>query len=224
MQELREQTKKWGNPKLGTARNCSHVFGWENEKRPRSSEGPPGHPSLKGGIYLKSALMLIPEPEQTGGGTLTSVAVGAIFKGTASRSGDTKSLLLKLCFQIVLGFSYCQNQMESHWQRNKGKAGYRILAWACPNRFEGTFSQLRDPDAGVDWRQEEKGMTEYKMAEWHHWLDGREFEQAPGGGDGQGSLVCCNSWGCRVRHNWVNNNIGTRAKYAAYSAYPYISC
>ena len=49
----------------------------------------------------------------------------------------------------------------------------------------------KDPDAGKDWRQEEKGMTEDKTAGWHHQLNGHEFEQAPGVGDGQGSLVCC---------------------------------
>ena len=52
----------------------------------------------------------------------------------------------------------------------------------------------KDPDAGKDWRQEEKGTTEDEMIEWHHWLDGYEFEQAPGVGDGQGSLVCCSPW------------------------------
>ena len=53
----------------------------------------------------------------------------------------------------------------------------------------------KDPDAGKEWRQEEKGMTEDKMVGWHHQLDGHEFEQAPGGGDGQGSLACCSPWG-----------------------------
>ena len=53
----------------------------------------------------------------------------------------------------------------------------------------------RDPDAGKDWRQEEKGMTEDEMVGWHHWLDGREFEQAAGVGNGQGGLVCCRPWG-----------------------------
>ena len=47
----------------------------------------------------------------------------------------------------------------------------------------------KDPDAGKDWRQEEKGMTEDEMVGWHHWLDGHEFGQAPGVGDGQGSLA-----------------------------------
>ena len=47
----------------------------------------------------------------------------------------------------------------------------------------------KDPDAGKDWRQEEKGRTNDKTVGWHHWPDGLEFEQAPGVGDGQGSLV-----------------------------------
>ena len=55
---------------------------------------------------------------------------------------------------------------------------------------------------GKDWRQE-KGMTEDEMVGWHHWLYGYEFQQALGVGDGQGSLVCCSPWGCRVRHDWV---------------------
>ena len=53
----------------------------------------------------------------------------------------------------------------------------------------------KDPDAGKDWRQEEKGVTEDEMAGWHHWLDGHEFEQAPGDSEGQGSLACCSPWG-----------------------------
>ena len=53
----------------------------------------------------------------------------------------------------------------------------------------------KDPDAGKDWKQEEKGMTEDEMFGWHHRLDGHEFEQAPGVGDGQGSLECCSPWG-----------------------------
>ena len=55
----------------------------------------------------------------------------------------------------------------------------------------------KDSDAGRDWRQEEKGMTEDEMAGWHHWLDGCEFEWTLGVGDGKGGLACCNSWGCK---------------------------
>ena len=53
----------------------------------------------------------------------------------------------------------------------------------------------KDSDAGRDWGQEEKATTEAEMVGWHHRLDGHEFEQAPGVGDGQGGLVCCSPWG-----------------------------
>ena len=53
----------------------------------------------------------------------------------------------------------------------------------------------KDPDAGKDLRQEEKGTTEDEMVGRHHQLDGHEFEQAPGVGDGLGSLVCCSPRG-----------------------------
>ena len=53
----------------------------------------------------------------------------------------------------------------------------------------------KDPGAGKDWRQEGKGTTEDEMVEWHHRLDGHEFEEAPGVGDGQESLACCSPWG-----------------------------
>ena len=66
-----------------------------------------------------------------------------------------------------------------------------------------TWLTGKDSDAGRDWEQEEKRTTEDEMAGWHHQLDGREFEWTPGVGDGQGGLVCCNSWGCRVRHDWA---------------------
>ena len=57
-------------------------------------------------------------------------------------------------------------------------------------------SQLtgKDPDAGKDWRQEEKGMTGEEMVGWHHWLNGHGFGWTPGVGDGQGGLACCSSW------------------------------
>ena len=53
----------------------------------------------------------------------------------------------------------------------------------------------KDPDAGRDWGQEEKGTTEDEMAGWHHWLDAHEFGWTPGVGDGQGGLACCDSCG-----------------------------
>ena len=53
----------------------------------------------------------------------------------------------------------------------------------------------KDPDAGKDWRQEEKGTTEDEIVRWHHWLNGHGFGWTPGVGDGQGGLACCGSWG-----------------------------
>ena len=55
----------------------------------------------------------------------------------------------------------------------------------------------RDPDAEKDWGQQEKGTTEAEMVGWHHWLNGHEFEQALGDGEGQGGLACCSPWGCK---------------------------
>ena len=68
----------------------------------------------------------------------------------------------------------------------------------------------KDSDAGRDWGQEEKGTTEDEMAGWHHRLDGRESEWTLGDGDGQGGLVCCDSWGCEEsdtteRRNWIDD-------------------
>ena len=76
----------------------------------------------------------------------------------------------------------------------------------------------KDPDAGKDWRQEEKGTTEDEMVGWHHRLN--EFKQAPGVGDGQGNLACCKSMGSqRVRHDWVtelNTHVQTWWQYPAF--------
>ena len=62
----------------------------------------------------------------------------------------------------------------------------------------------KDPDAGHDWRQEEKGTAEDEMVGRHHQLDGHECEQTLGDGEGQGGLVCCSPWGLqRARHDWA---------------------
>ena len=59
----------------------------------------------------------------------------------------------------------------------------------CPHDAKSQLTG-KDPDVGKDWRQEEKGMTKDKIVGWHHRLAGHQFEQAPGDGDGQWSLVC----------------------------------
>ena len=64
----------------------------------------------------------------------------------------------------------------------------------------------KDPDAGKDWGQEEKGMTEDEMVGWHHWLDGHELQWTPGTGDGHGGLACCSPWSCKESDTtgWLN--------------------
>ena len=69
----------------------------------------------------------------------------------------------------------------------------------------------KDPDAGRDWGQEEKEMTENEMAGWHHWLNGHEFEWTLRIGDGQEGLACCDSWGHKESDtteqlNWTELN------------------
>ena len=75
-----------------------------------------------------------------------------------------------------------------------------------------------DPDAGKDWGQEEKGTTEDEMAGWHHWLNGHEFEETPGVGDGQGGLACCSPWSCKESDttqwlNWSEGKISCKGEH-----------
>ena len=88
---------------------------------------------------------------------------------------------------------------------------YSLFSWSwnsniCPPDAQNWLIG-KDRDAGKDWRQEEE-MTDDEMVGWHHWFNGHEFEQAPGVGNGQGSLACCSSRGCKEsdtteRLNWV---------------------
>ena len=79
----------------------------------------------------------------------------------------------------------------------------------------------KDSGAGRDWGQEEKGTTEDEVAGWHHGLDVHEFEWTLGVGDGQGGLVCCDSWGRKESDmtEWLNwtepkpNNLDTENGY-----------
>ena len=69
----------------------------------------------------------------------------------------------------------------------------------------------KGPDAGKDWRQEKKGMTEDDKVGWHHWLSEHEFEQALGDGEGQGCPACCSPWGLKESDTTeqLNNNNGS---------------
>ena len=70
----------------------------------------------------------------------------------------------------------------------------------------------KDLDAGKDWSQEEKEITENETVGWHHWLNGHEFEQALGDGEGQGSLGCYSPWDRKQLDTteWLNNNLWMR--------------
>ena len=96
------------------------------------------------------------------------------------------------------------DQLWDFFGRNDAKAETPVL-WP-PHAKSWLIG--KDSHVGRDWGQEEKGMTEDEMAGWHHCLDGHESEWTPGGGDGQGGLACCDSWGRKEsdtteRLNWT---------------------
>ena len=82
------------------------------------------------------------------------------------------------------------------------------LANTCPPDSK-TWLFRKDPDAGKDWRQE-NGTTEDEMVGWYHQLNGHEFDQALGDGEGQQSLACYSPWGCKGSEmtEWMNNKKG----------------
>ena len=102
-----------------------------------------------------------------------------------------KALESPLDFKEIHPVHSKENQSWIFIGRTDAKAEAPIL-WPPDekNWFTG-----KDPDAGKDWRQEEKGLAEDEMVGWHHWLNGHESEQAPRVGDGQGSLACWSPWG-----------------------------
>ena len=100
--------------------------------------------------------------------------------------------------RYTLNSSYILDCKEIKRVNPKGNQALNIhwkdWCWSS-NTLANSRLIRKDPDAGTDWRQQEKGSTEDEMAGWHHWLNGREFEWTPGDGSGQGGLVYCNSWG-----------------------------
>ena len=75
--------------------------------------------------------------------------------------------------------------------RTDAEAGAPVL-WPSDAK-----SWLIGKDAGKDWEQKEKGVTEDEMVGWHHLPNGHEFKQAPGDSDGQGCQASCSPWGCK---------------------------
>ena len=120
------------------------------------------------------------------------------------------------CWRRVLRVPWTARRSNQHFERdqpwdffgrNVAKAETPVL-WP-PHAKSWLIG--KDSDAGRDWGQEKKWMTEDEMAGWHHWRDGRESEWTPGAGDGQGGLVCCDSWGRRESDtteqlNWTELN------------------
>ena len=98
------------------------------------------------------------------------------------------------------------------WRRGPLLAGVIVLSILWPPDAKSWLIG-KDPDAGKDWGQEEKGVTEDKMVGWHHRLNGHEFEQALGDGEGQGILLCSSPWGEWDMTEWLNNNNSNRVAF-----------
>ena len=106
-----------------------------------------------------------------------------------------------------------------------GKTGAEAEAPVLWPPDEKNWLIWKDPDAGKDWRQEEKGKSEDEMVGWHHWLNGHEFEQAPGDSERQGRLALCSPLGHKESDmtEWLNNNFAHTESYdraAAEQTYP----
>ena len=107
-----------------------------------------------------------------------------------------KSVFIYLLFSSCVWMQYVQVQYSIIWPPD----AKNWFIW-------------KDPDAGKDWRQEEKGTAEDEMVGWHHHCHGYWFEQAPGVGDRQGILACCSPWGheesdTTERLNWMKYRCG----------------
>ena len=125
-----------------------------------------------------------------------------------------------MSFNKCIHFQPVHSEGDQPWDffgRNDAKAQTPVL-W--PPHVK-TWLIGKDSDAGRDWGQEEKATTEVEMAGWHHWLDGRESQRTPGVGDGQGGLVCCDSWGRKEsdmteRLNWTELRLSSLHSLQAY--------
>ena len=127
-----------------------------------------------------------------------------------------------LCFRTVV----LEKTLESPWDSKEIKSvnpkgnqpwifigrtdtkAEALILWP-PDMKSWLFA--KDPDAGKNWRQEEKGMTEDEMVGWHHWLSEHEFELTPRESEGQWSLACCNPWGCKDSDKTENLNKSSKS-------------
>ena len=107
--------------------------------------------------------------------------------------------------------SFRKSTLNIHWKDWCWSWSSNNLTTWCKE-----LTHWKDPDAGKDWRQEEKGTTEDKVVRWHHRLNGHEFVWTPGVGDGRGGLTCCSSWGHKQsteRLNWTELNASNLVWY-----------
>ena len=116
--------------------------------------------------------------------------------------------LFFLIFCIYLALQRLESPLDSKGIKPVNPKGNQ--PWICIGRTGAEAPILwppdeknqlagKDSDAGKDWGPEERGGAgiQDEMVGWHHWLNGLEFEQTPGGGPGQGNLACCSPWGCK---------------------------
>ena len=108
------------------------------------------------------------------------------------------------CFQTVMLEKTLESPLDSMeiksvnpkgnqpWIFNGRTDAEALILWPSVEKSQLTG---KDPDAGKDWGQEKKGVTEDELVGWHHWLNGYEFEQTPGDGERQGNLLCYSPWG-----------------------------
>ena len=117
------------------------------------------------------------------------------------------------CYSFVLhievlnlhGIDFCElSEIEVEFQ-------FFYMVSNFPSRLIG-----KDPDAGKDWGQEEKGATEGEIVGWHHGLSGHESKQTPANSEGQGSLTCCSPWGHKKLDTteWLKKRTEPKAKFA----------
>ena len=99
------------------------------------------------------------------------------------------------------------DQTSQSWRKSTLNINWKDWCWNWNSNPLATWCKEptlgKDPDAVYVWRQKEKGLTEDEMVGWHHWLNGHNFEQALGDGEGHKSLASCSPRGCRVRHDWA---------------------
>ena len=102
------------------------------------------------------------------------------------------------CWRRLLRVPWtARRSSESILRKSVLNIHWKDWCWSCNSSTLATWCEeliWKDPDAGKDWRQEEKGMTEDEMVGWHHQLNRHEFAKAQEVGDGQGSLTCCSPW------------------------------